>query len=446
MGYVMKKELYMRTLFVCFSFALLFTLNVPADENWPQWRGPNFSGYVEASGLPTSWSETENIVWKTPLPSWSGSTPIIWGDKIFIMTPSRGEEGGHGSDADRPSVGAQVLLLCLDKKDGHVLWERGLDTGNENINKQNDSSPSPVTDGDHVWAMTGTGLLAAFTMDGDPLWRFDIQENYGAFGLQFGYGSSPLLYEDMVIVQVLHGYNTDDPSYLVAFDGVSGEVRWKVERPTDAVYESPDAYTTPLPVTHDDRTDIVISGGDYVTGHDPATGVERWRAAGLNPEKSRLYRIIASSVSCCGMIFSPTRQKPLLALRAGGSGEITTSHLVWKWEERYGPDVPTPACDGAYLYFADDRGMALCLEPTTGKVLWGPERTARGVVSASPLVADGKIYITNEDAVTTVLAAGSAYKELAVNKLDRSYTLSSIAVSGSRLYLRTATHLYCIGE
>ena len=417
-----------------------------ADENWPQWRGPNFSGYVEASGLPISWSETENIVWKAALPSWSGSTPVIWGDKIFIMTPSKGEEGGHGSDADRPSVGGQVLLLCLDKKDGSVLWERGLDTGNENINKQNDSSPSPVTDGTHVWAMTGTGMLAAFTVDGDPLWRFDLQEKYGAFGQQFGYGSSPLLYDGMVIVQVLHGFNTDDPSYLVAFDGTSGEVRWKVERPTDAIYESPDAYTTPLPVTHGGRTDIVVSGGDYVTGHDPATGVERWRAAGLNPEKSRLYRIIASSVSCCGMIFSPTRQKPLLALRAGGTGDITTSHLAWKWDAKNGPDVPTPACDGNYLYFADDRGMVLCLEPATGKIIWGPERTARGVVSASPLVADGKIYITNEDAVTTVLTAGSEYKELAVNKLDQAYTLSSIAVSGNRLYLRTATHLYCIGE
>ena len=417
-----------------------------ADENWPQWRGPNFSGYVEASGLPISWSETENIVWKAALPSWSGSTPVIWGDKIFIMTPSKGEEGGHGSDADRPSVGGQVLLLCLDKKDGSVLWERGLDTGNENINKQNDSSPSPVTDGTHVWAMTGTGMLAAFTVDGDPLWRVDLQEKYGAVGQQFGSGSSPLLYDGLVIVQVLHGFDTDDPSYLVAFDGTSGEVRWKVERPTDAIYESPDAYTTPLPVTHGGRTDIVVSGGDYVTGHDPVTGVEVWRASGLNPEKSRLYRIIASSVSCCDMIFSPTRQKPLLALRAGGTGDITTSHLVWKWDEKNGPDVPTPACDGMYLYFADDRGMALCLEPTTGKIIWGPERTARGVVSASPLVADGKIYITNEDAVTTVLTAGSEYKELAVNKLDQAYTLSSIAVSGNRLYLRTATHLYCIGE
>lgn len=425
---------------------MVVTLGADADENWPQWRGPNFSGYVEAAGLPTEWSETKNIAWKVPLPSWSGSTPVIWGDKIFIMTPSKGEKDGHGSTADRPSVGAQVLLLCLDKKDGSVLWERGLDTGNEDINKQNDSSPSPVTDGNHVWAMTGTGILSGFTVDGNPLWRHDIQEMYGEFGQQFGYGSSPLLHDGMVIVQVLHGYNTDDPSYLVAFDGVSGDIRWRVERPTDAVYESPDAYTTPLPVTYEGKTVIVVSGGDYVTGHDPATGEEAWRAGGLNPEKSKLYRIIASSVSCCGMIFSPTRQKPLLALRAGGTGDVTTSHLAWKWDAKNGPDVPTPACDGTYLYFADDRGMALCLEPETGKVVWGPERTARGIVSASPLVADGKIYITNEDAVTTVLAAGPEYKELAVNEVEPSYTLSSMAVSGNRLYLRTATHLYCIGE
>ncbi len=438
----------MRIMFHVFAAAAVLSclFGANADENWPQWRGPNFSGYVEASGLPATWSETEHIVWKTPLPSWSGSTPVIWGDKIFIMTPSKGEEGGHGSDADRPAVGGQVLLLCLDKKDGHLLWERGLDTGNEKINKQNDSSPSPVTDGSHVWAMTGTGMLAAFTMDGDPLWRHDLQEQYGAFGQQFGYGSSPLLYDGMVIVQVLHGFFTDDPSYLVAFDGATGAVRWKVERPTDAVNESPDAYNTPLPVTHEGRTDIVVSGGDYVTGHDPATGKEIWRAAGLNPDNNKLYRIIPSSVSCCGMIFSPSRQKPVLALRAGGTGDITTSHLVWKWEGRNGPDVPTPACDGTYLYLVDDRGTVHCIEPVSGKVVWGPERTARGVVSASPLVADGKIYITNEDAVTTVLAAGPEYKELAVNKLNQAYTLSSPVVSDSRLYLRTATHLYCVGE
>ncbi|HDP34342.1 MAG TPA: hypothetical protein ENN29_04440 [Candidatus Hydrogenedentes bacterium] len=429
-----------------FVLALLFGFVARPDENWPQWRGPNFTGHVEASGLPVAWSESENIVWKVELPSWSGSTPIIWGDNIFVTSPSKGEKGGHGSTADRPSVGKQILLLCVDKKTGALRWERGLDVGNEKINKQNDSSPSPVTDGHHVWALTGTGTLAAFTVDGAPLWRRNLQEMYGAFGLQFGYGSSPLLYDGMIIVQTLHGFFTDDPSYVVAFDGITGEVRWHVERPTDAPLESPDAYSTPLPVTHDGQTVIVVSSGDYVTGHDPATGEEVWRAGGLNPEKSERNRIIASSVACCGMVFSPSRQKPLLALLAGGSGDVTAGRLVWKWEERYGTDVPTPACDGAYLYMVDDRGMATCLEPATGKALWGPERTARGVVSASPLVADGKVYITNEDAVTTVLAAGPEYKKLATNTLDKVYTLSSIAVSGDRLYLRTATHLYCIGE
>ncbi len=417
-----------------------------ANDHWPQWRGPNFSGYVEASNLPTTWSETENIVWKTALPSWSGATPVIWGDRIFVMSPSEGREGGPGAQDNRPSVGEQILLLCLDKTDGAILWQRGLDVGNENINKQNDSSPSPMTDGEHVWTMTGTGAVAGFTMDGEVLWQRNLQEDYGAFGQQFGYGSTPLLYDGMLIVPVLHGWHTDDPSYLAALDGLTGETRWRVERPTDALEESPDAYTTPIPVTHNGETVIVISGGDYVTAHDPATGEEVWRAGGLNPDNSTRYRIITSSVSCGDMVFSPSRREPILALRTGGSGDVTTSHLAWKWEGRHGPDVPTPACDGNYLYIADDRGMAMCLDPATGDVVWGPERTARGVVSASPLVADGKMYITNEDAVTTVLAAGPEYEVLATNELDPVYTLSSIAVSGNRLYLRTATHLYCIGE
>ncbi len=418
-----------------------------ADENWPQWRGPNFTGYVETSGLPVSWSETENIVWKTALPSWSGSTPAIWGDRIFLTSPSQGDEGGPGADATRPSVGEQILLLCLDKGNGAILWQRHLDTGNENIGKQNDSSPSPMTDGKHVWVMTGTGIVTAFDMDGEALWRRNIQEEYGDFGHQFGYGASPLLHGDMLIIPVLHGYHTEDPSYLVALDGLSGESRWRVERSTDAELESPDAYTTPVPLTSEGETVVVVSGGDYVTGHDPATGEEVWRSGGLNPRGIDRNRTIVSPVACRGMVFAgPRSSEPMLALRGGGSGDVSMSHLAWKREERHGPDVPTPACDGTYLYLANDRGMATCLDAETGDVVWGPERTERGIVSASPLVADGKVYITNEEAVTTVIAAGPEFKVLATNKLDPAYTLSSIAVSGSRLYLRTATHLYCIGE
>ena len=441
---------------------LLLVGDACAQENWAQWRGPDLNGVSAATNLPGTWSETENIVWKTPLPAWGAATPIIWGDRIFITSPSKGEakqpsappqqeeEGGRrrrrGGREDRDPGGDKLLLICISKTDGAVLWQRELGTGNRLYRKQNNSSPSPVTDGEHVWVVTGTGAVLAFDMNGNKIWEKNLQEEYGTFGLLWGYASSPLLHDGKLIIEVLHGNNTDDPSYIVAFDAETGQELWRQERITDAEQESPDAYTTPTLLRHGGETQIVISGGDYVTGHDPETGKEIWRAGGLNPRKRGNYRIVASPIVVGDMIYAPSREKPLLALRAGGTGDVTVSNFVWKWDAEAAPDVPTPACDGTYFYMVDDRGVITCLNAKNGGVIWGPERTAPGTVSASPLVADGKIYITNEDAVTTVLAAGREFRRLANNQLDGGYTLASIAVSGSRLYMRTATHLYCIGK
>ncbi len=449
--------------YLALTLSVLMIGDACAQENWAQWRGPDLNGVSAATNLAGTWSETENIVWKTPLPAWGAATPIIWGDRIFITSPSKGEaeqpspppqeeeEGGRRrrrrrGGEDRDPGGETLLLLCISRTDGAVLWERELGKGNQLYRKQNNSSPSPVTDGEHVWVVTGTGGVLAFDMEGNKMWQKNLQEEYGAFGLNWGYASSPLLHDGKLIIEVLHGNNTDDPSYIVAFDAETGQELWRQERPTDAEQESPDAYTTPTLLRHGGETQIVISGGDYVTGHDPETGKEIWRAGGLNPNKRGNYRIVASPIVVGDMIYAPSRKKPLLALRGGGTGDVTASNFVWKWDAEAAPDVPTPACDGTYFYMVDDRGLITCLDAKNGGVIWGPERTAPGTVSASPLIADGKIYITNEEAVTTVLAAGPEFRRLATNPLDGGYTLASIAVSGSRLYMRTATHLYCIGK
>lgn len=459
---------------LCALIVLVGFRTAAGADNWPQWRGPAGNGTSDGTDLPSEWRLDKNIKWKTELPSWSGGTPVVWGDRVFVTSPSKpeptpeqtaganaqpqeqpreardgdrgGRRGGRGGRQRREPGGQTLMLMCFSRAEGKPLWQRDLDEGNRTWNKQNNSSPSPVTDGKHVWVVTGTGAVAAFDMDGNEVWKRNLQNDYGKFGLNWGYASSPILHDGKLIVEVLHGNNTDDPSYVVAFDGLTGEPKWRVERPTDARAESPDAYTTPAVVDAAGKPQIVISGGDYVTGHNPATGEEIWRAAGLNPRQERNYRIVGSPVVVGEMIYAPTRKTPLLALRAGGKGDVTESNLAWKWTERGAPDVPTPVADDKYFYMVDDQGLVTCLEAKDGTRVWGPERTALGTVSASPLLADGKLYITNEEAVTTVLAAGPEFKVLATNELDGSYTLSSIAVAGRDLFLRTSTHLYCIGK
>ena len=254
--------------------------------------------------------------------------------------------------------------------------------------------------------------------------------------------SSPLILDGDLIVPVIHGMKTDDPSYILRIDGKTGATRWRQERPTKAIRESPDAYTTPALVRVGGRSEIVITGADDVTGHDPVTGQELWRAHGLNPQNDPANRIVASPVVHGDIIIAPSRERPVLALRAGGRGDVTTSHKLWEFQN--GPDVPTPVTDGTRAYFITDRGVVYCVELATGKTVYGPQRLVPGTYSASPVVADGRIYITSEDGITSVFKAGPRFELLAVNHLD-DYTLSSIAITDGQIFLRTAGTLWAIG-
>ncbi len=395
-------------------------------ENWPQWRGPSLNGISGEQNLPVRWSTSENVAWKLGMPSKTGATPIIWGNRIFLNVA----DGGN------------LYLWCVDKAKGEPLWKKPIAGGNYQINKQNMSSPSPVTDGAAVYAMTGVGVLKAFDFAGNELWVRDIQQDYGKFGLNWGYASSPLLYGDGLYIEVLHGMKTKDPSYLLRIDTKSGKTVWRVERHTDAIRESPDSYTTPALLKYGDRVEIVISGADCVTGHDPATGKELWRATGLNPDHHSDYRTIASTVVFGDLFFVPTRVRPLLAFRAGGRGDISESHRLWSFNN--GPDVPTPVTDGKYFYTVNDRGIMWCLDARTGQEIWGSQRLKPAVYSSSPVLADGKLYVSNEDGLTTVVKGGAKFEVLAENDLA-GYTLSSPAISDGHIFLRTAQFLYAIG-
>lgn len=404
---------------------------VVSAQNWPQWRGPRQNGVSTEKGLPQKWSTTENVAWKLAMPSRSGATPIIWGNQIFLNVATEMTTG-------------DLELWSVDRDNGEVLWKRPLSSGNIQLRKQNMSSPSPVTDGTTLWVMTGTGILKAFDLKGTELWMRDVQKEYGRFGLNWGYASSPLLHRGALYVQVLHGMKTDDPSYVMKIDGKSGKTLWRVDRPTAAISESPDSYTTPALWQYGNTTEIVITGGDNVTGHDPETGKEVWRSHGLNPDNNPNYRIIASPVVVGDLVIAPTRNRPLLALKSGGKGDITSTNKAWSFD--LGPDVPSPVSDGTLLYVLRDNGVIHALDVKTGAVVWGPERLKTGAYSASPVIAEGKIYVTSEnEGLTSVFSAGPKFEVLSENPLD-DYCLSSPAVSEGQIFIRTDKHLWAIGK
>jgi outer membrane protein assembly factor BamB len=425
----------MRKLLPLVCLSILAASTTLLAENWPHWRGPTHDGVSKETGLPITWSATENVSWKLALPAYSGSTPIIWGDMIFLNMATANGTG-------------DLELWAVDRNRKDVAWKRPIAGGNHIERKQNMSSPSPVTDGKTVWIMTGVGMLKAFDYSGKELWSRDIQTDYGRFGLNWGYASSPLLHQNALYVQVLHGMKTDDTPYVLRIDAVTGKTMWKVDRPTDAIVESPDSYTTPAVLQYGGKTEIVVTGGDVVTGHDPATGKELWRADVLNPTNNRNYRIVASPSVAAGLIIAPSRNNPLVAIRPGGTGDISTSHIAWTFER--GPDVPTPVSDGQYLYVVVDGGVVYCLDVKTGSVVYGPERLPPGTYSASPILADGKIYVTTEqEGLTSVFRAGPKFDVLASNSLGDGcspYCLSTVAISQGQLFIRSSSHLWAIGE
>ncbi len=427
-------------------FLFGFGLAVSPAANWPQWRGPNSNGSTAtASGLAEGWSQTENILWRTKLPSWSAATPAIWEQTLFVTSAEEGflhlgERKGRGGPA--AGVPDKIFLLAINRKDGSIKWKHQIDSGNQLFRKQNSASPSPITDGRMVWITTGNGKMVCFTMEGREVWKRDIQADYGKFGLNHGYASTPLLDGNRLYVQVLHGMHTTDPSYVFAVEKSTGKTIWKVERPTDAKSESPDNYSTPQLVMVGGKKQVVISGGDYATGHDPDTGKELWRMGGFNPTNNPANRTIASSLVVGGNVYTTsTRGRPFIGFKPGGSGNITGKNEIWT--NNLGSDVPTPTSDGKYIYVLVDNGVLNCLEAETGKVVYQGQRLQLGTYSSSLLLADGKLYATNEEGTTTIVKAGPVFEVVGVAKLD-SHTLASPVAVDNQIFLRTDEYLYCI--
>jgi outer membrane protein assembly factor BamB len=315
-----------------------FTLTLTAHaENWPQWRGPAFNGSSPEKDLPTTWTK-ETAKWVTPLPGPSGATPVVWGDSIFVISP----------DAQK-----NLLLFCINRQDGKPRWQHQLSVGDITKGRGNMASPSPVTDGKTVFALVGTGDLAALDFTGKVLWKRQLGADYGRFAYMWLYGSSPLLFDGKLYVQVLQrnpapsdypGLAGGDPareSYLLALDPATGKTLWKHARPSDAQGESQESYATPIPhMVANGKAQLLVLGGDCLTGHDPATGAELWRGSGLNPKRRSDMRIVPSPVSAAGLaIAAGPKKEPVLAFRTDEKGDVTTSGLAWKIDDRSGPDV-----------------------------------------------------------------------------------------------------------
>ncbi len=413
-----------------------------AAENWAQWRGPFFNGSTTEKNLPATWSKTNNVLWATPLPGPSHATPIVWDDSVFVSSP----------DDDK-----NLLLLCLDRHTGKIRWQKQVGVGDRTQGRNNMASPSPATDGKIVWALYGTGELAAFDFSGKELWTRHLSKEYGKFSLLWLYGSSPMFYKDRLYIQVLRncqGFDAtaaDGPpaheSFILCLDPKTGTNIWLHIRPTDAEGESQDGYSTPVPSECPGGTEIVVVGGDYVTGNDAKTGAELWRGGGLrNFQHLPDSRLVPTPLLADGMVIvNGAKRNPMLAFRDCGQGDITTSGLAWTYKE-HPTDCVTPLFYQGKLFELDgDRQMMVCMDAKTGQVQWQKSLGNREIYRASPTGADGKIYCLSENATAVVMSATDGQVFSTIN-MDEGMTHATIAAAQGCLFLRTAQNLYCIGK
>ncbi len=475
-----------------FSFGLLILLvtlgwQASSDallaENWPGWRGPSGNGISAEKNVPLTWNETpkadpakeaksENeaaaetptdqeekkldkkktpeadlgIVWKTPIPEWGRSTPVVWDDAIFLTTHV---------DEDR------LVLVKIDKRSGRIEWTRtaghgqtprkkmGIKKGDERRHQafhtmQNLASPSPVTDGRLVVVHFGNGDTAAYDYDGKQLWHRNFQKDYGDYTIWWGHANSPVLYGDLVISIVTNDMCHDlpgepSPCYVVAHDKRTGREVWRTMRATEANDEGGDGYTTPLLHEVDGHTELIVMGSECLDAYDPATGRRLWYLPGIIG-----IRPVTGPVAAGRTVFATHGKKgPFIAVRPEGEGKQSEDRILWS-SKKGTPDTPCPIVADGVVYWVNDNGIAHALDAQTGAILW-KKRLAGGPFRASPVWADGRLYFTGTRGTTTVVRAGREFEKLAENHLDDELYASPVLDDG-RIYLRGRKAIYCLGE
>lgn len=392
-----------------------------ADEGegakyWPRWRGPSGQGLATGSGYPDTWSSSQNVAWKTVVPGTGNSSPIVWRDRIFLTTAY--------------DNGRRLSVVAFRRTDGQKLWEAFAPEGKSprgNHDKNGYASATAATDGQRVYASFGARGLVAIDMDGKVAWHHDL----GRMEAYHGTAGSPLLYKDRLILY----QDQFNDSFIAAFDTKTGRELWRTRRDAQV------GWGTPIAIRVGDHDEIIVNSQWTVRAYNPDTGAEIWSCRGTTDE------VIPTPVVGYGMVFcSSGRAGPTLAIRPGGRGDVTRTHLAWT-SPRGSPFVPSPILYGEHLYMVNDiASIVTCLEAMTGKVMWqGRLGVARREgFSASPVAVDGKVFFTNDEGETFVLKAGPTFELMHVNALDET-TLATPALVDGRWYIRTDRHLYAIG-
>jgi outer membrane protein assembly factor BamB len=404
-----------------------------ARADWPRFRGPNGSATCDATGLPVTWSETENIAWRTVLPGPGSSSPIVTGGKVFVTCYSGyGLDRSGGGDMTK----LQRDLMCVDATDGRILWTRSVpavlpeDRYGGMLAEHGYASSTPATDGERVYVFYGKSGVLAYDLAGEELWRADVGKDLAI--MSWGSGASLMLHKDMVIVNA----NAESQS-IVALDKLTGEQKWKSETKG---YEG--SWSTPVLVQVGDKTELCVNMPGELWGLNPDDGGLLWYTEALG---NAAYSSLVAGGDMLYAVGGGPGGAGSVALKAGGRDDVSTSHVAWK--KTVGSSVPSPVLAGEYLNWVDDRGVAHCLKAATGEQMYRERLPGAGGFYASVLAADDKLYAVSRRNGTFVLAQGPELKVLAHNELPSDDTdfNASPAVDNGRLLLRSGKFLYCIG-
>jgi len=424
-----------------FLVFVLVAVSLTQAADWPHWRGPYFNGSTDEKNLPSDWSQTEGIAWSVDLPGCSAATPIIWGDRVFLS----------GVDSARD----MLLAMCFDRTNGKPLWQRDIAKGISQDRRSTYAAGSAVTDGKIVVFFYGNGDLVCFDVNGRRKWARNIQDDYGPFAFLWTFGSSPTMVDGRVYVPA-HGRGLRDrknESYLLAVDPDTGKTLWRQIRPSKARQESREAFSTPIPFSFGDKRQLLITGGDALTGHDLETGKELWRWGTWNPRRITHWRLVPSPVAGEDIVLAcAPKNAPVYAIRTGRTGVLDDSAIAWVSRDvrEISSDVPTPAFfDGDFFVLSDLRKSLSRVELRTGKAKWTIQTPGRAKYEASPLAADGKVYLINHAGEAAVIDAanGNVLKVVPMDNSSGSEVVrASISAAYGQLFIRTTRKLYCVGK